>query len=315
MSISTPTTFVIGAGASECFGAPLAGELASRAKKLEPKDDLTQLLYHFYGIDAVNTWLGDFRSNQVVKSIDKFLQDRSHLQTYNEIGRSVMVGTLALALQRTAMSPEGREDWVDEIVAAMADGTSSLGEFERKNTGAQVVSFNFENFAQWRVVQNLEMRFRRSDRQDYEEVASRTFPVHHVHGLLPPLPVGAPWDDMRGGAASWLEWMPKAAKAIRSVHDTEVDQAVLNKARAAVRDAHVVVWLGLHYHSENLDRLAVRGPVKGATRSGTSQRVIGSAFGLKAGRRDWVKERIAGISLAADDAKCLHVLENYNWRL
>jgi hypothetical protein len=305
--ISTRTTFIIGAGASERYGLPLGFDLLRSARELSPASPLVQLLYTKFGIDEVSEFIADLNSSPV-RSLDKFLQDRSNRPRFVEIGKYIIAGLMGLALNRAGERPNA-EDWIEEVLHRMAEGVSSLREFEQRNTGIQFVTFNFEMNIEDRVRANLKRRYPHED--GINDVAERTCPVHHVHGRLLSPPKGEMWSDLRGPTPSWIQWLDESAAAIRIVHDADVDHYLLSKACGAVTNAKVIVYLGLHYHPENLERLCISG-----TQNPTlGQSVFGSAYKLSPGECDWVREHVAGIRLGDPADTCLDVLNRFNWRL
>ncbi len=75
--ITTPTTFVIGAGASKDYGLPISSDLRKEAHGLLPQHSVYQLI-HEAGLctpDKLNQILDDLR-NQGTPSIDEFLFTR-----------------------------------------------------------------------------------------------------------------------------------------------------------------------------------------------------------------------------------------------
>ena len=72
--ITTPTTFVIGAGASKDYGLPTSVELRNEAHDLNPQDAAYQLVLEakLCTPDQLNNVLDDLRS-QGTRSIDAFL--------------------------------------------------------------------------------------------------------------------------------------------------------------------------------------------------------------------------------------------------
>lgn len=322
--ITTKTTFVVGAGASEPYGLPLAAELADRARGLSPKSPLVQLLYQKFQIQPVNDWLEDFKKQHI--SLDKFLQERHGYPGYTEIGKHVIAGLMGVAIQpgahvdddsysssvvifRTQHAADDARDWIECLVDVMALGTNSLADFGARNTGVQFVTFNFDTLIEDRIRGLLERRWP-AEAGLAADVRARCCPVHHVHGAITAPPSGPPWRELYGVTPGWNEWIAKAAAAIRIVHDTDVDQETILRATAALAGARVQVWLGLHYHQENLNRLGLAG---GAANAGKS--VFGTAFGVPPGRRGWVSRHITGIELGGPERTCMQFLDDVDWQL
>jgi hypothetical protein len=112
------------------------------------------------------------------------------------------------------------------------------------------------------------------------------FPVHHVHGKLPPLPTGHPSPNpLDEFTRPWLDWIVQATDAVRIVLDG-LDEPTLDLARKAVAAAEVLCFLGFAYADENLNgRLQLPGSL-----AGRSVNVFGSAKGETEGSRARVLE-------------------------
>ena len=74
--IHTPTTFVIGAGASASYGIPTAAAIFKASRNLTPIDDEYQLLLEtrIATVGSFTTFLEDLAEHPTADSIDSFLQ-------------------------------------------------------------------------------------------------------------------------------------------------------------------------------------------------------------------------------------------------
>lgn len=304
--ITTKTVFVIGAGASAPYGLPLGTDLIRLARHLQPDSELFKLLAGLYSVKDVRGCIDDLRQSPVA-SIDKFLQDRQEHPTTQTIGRSIIAAVMGSTIA-THRASSHQPDWIEELLHRMAEGVSSLDEFQAKNTGVTVVSFNFDNVVEDRVTMNLRRRYPHAGK-DSATAAASSCPVLHIHGRLSDPPSDRIWDGF-GVTRTWVEWLDAATRDLRLVHDASVDTELLERAVKALDEARVVIWLGLQFHVENLNRLRV-----GQRLLRHYQSVFGSAKGLPNGTREWVELRVDRIRLGTNDDTCLDVLRNFNWRV
>ena len=94
--IITPTTFVVGAGASNDYGLPTSVELRKEAHNLNPQHKAYQLILtaNLCTPEQLNKILDDLRS-QGTRSIDEFLFARQDDAATMKVGRALIALLLA----------------------------------------------------------------------------------------------------------------------------------------------------------------------------------------------------------------------------
>src|SRR2546426_8260559 len=121
--IRTPTTFVVGAGASRPYGLPVARDLHARARALSPQSDAYQLLVlssHSpeiatssgitpITVELLNNVLEDLRQSPA-PSIDAFLESRQSQPETMRVDRAILAMLMGEALRATREHtvPEGQ---------------------------------------------------------------------------------------------------------------------------------------------------------------------------------------------------------------
>jgi hypothetical protein len=312
--VRTPTTFVVGAGASKPFHLPLGSDLLTRSKRLEASSYEYQLVLWQTRIEAkrFNEVLADL-SKYPGPSIDDYLEKRRHSEDTQRIGRALIAAFMGVSIRGTRAAenskPEPKQDWIKYIVRQMVDGASTFDQFVTGNA-VRFVTFNFDSIIEERLHQLVSTTYDVGyDAQRLREAV----PVIHVHGRLPPPPLGPPSTSIGDVNNEWVTWLGPAAESIKVTAD-EIEASALSEARAAVESAEVLCFLGFSYHLTNLERLNI----PGLRRDKVSRVVFGSAFGLPAGERLRVIDRLmpaAGGSvpqLGGPTDTCVDVLEAFH---
>lgn len=149
--IRTPTTFIVGAGASCDYGLPSGRQLRDLACELTPRSSVYQLIYQsgIATVGELNDVLEDLRQH-LAPSIDTFLESRQDHQPTMRVGRALIAGLLgniigSIRNVRTfgdANAPDC--DWLNAVIEAMRAGAATWQTLAAGNTGVRFVTFNFD---------------------------------------------------------------------------------------------------------------------------------------------------------------------------
>jgi hypothetical protein len=321
--IRTPTTFIIGAGASKAYGLPVGVELLEKAQSLTNRSTVYQwivkakIVPNMTALDAV---LDDLRQHPA-PSIDAFLESRQDDDQTMRVGRALIAALLAESILAARDSDaawcahEPKADWICTLVDKMRAGAPSCKQFVEENRKAlRFVTFNFDRLVEARLGVALRSIYRgRIDEAEVAEAVSR-FEIIHVHGELPQFPSGPISYGDWGFSEPWLFWLLDAMTHIRVILD-DIDPETLARAREGIDRAQVVCFLGFAYATENLwgrldlpHRLAERGRLVS---------IFGSAKGLRAGERErvekmFMRETGRPIALGQYDGTCLDTLLDFH---
>jgi hypothetical protein len=291
--ITTPTTFVIGAGASKPYGLPLGYDLLLGARNLTPDSPLYQALIDGPDVSVRIQKLNSFREaarQYPGRSIDALLEDQ---HDHREIGHEVIAGLMNIAISRArakaaAYSVNAEEDWISYLVDKMRGGARGKAAHFCEMNAVQFVTFNFDSV--------LEERLRAAVRGLYGTTEGLVLPpIIHVHGTLPDFSL----------VRAEIRF---AAKEIRVIQD-ELDPAAVASAREALQWAEVICFLGFSYHPDNLQTLNVPGIFR---RSTTMPQVFGSALDVFDGESASVNALLGNrVTLGKRDQNSLLFLREY----
>lgn len=310
--IKKTITFVVGAGSSCSFGLPSGQDLVTRARSLTPESRVFRLLQECeFDPGLLNQLVHELREDFSAASIDQFLDARQDRPEVVHAGRALIAGLLGAVIatdnhDRPRMSDD---DWLMLLLQKMRDGAGrSCSEFLDRNQGVRFVTFNFDSLIEERMLQAIRAMFPRATDAELDR-AQAQLEVVHVHGRLPPPPpVELEFEAKFGGYPQWAGWLKAATPCVRVVFD-DIEEAVVERARQAIRESRTVCFLGFAYSTENLHRLGVIGPMA------NGPLMVGSSFGLSRSDREQIKSRIGDAGGPAlelgEGLRCRATLEHF----
>ena len=313
--ITRPTTFVVGAGASNDYGLPTSVELRMEANSLTPQHRAYQLI-HRNGLCTpaqLNEVLEDLRS-QGTTSIDEFLFARQDDAITMKIGRALIALLLAKHFPRVSSPDElgGFRDWLGYIIGKMQSGAPDCEAFARGNAEVRFVTFNFDSIIEDRLEKAIRNLSRGAAEAHFQETVSAIRrQIIHVHGQLPPPPHSdsqLEFDDL----SEWIAWLSSAPSQIRVVLD-QIENNTLVATQRAVKRSKILCFLGFAYARDNLTRLGFPNAIdRGVDDEIVSRHIFGTAFRMRPGEAAWVADKLTSRALLGGESEgCVDFLRNH----
>jgi hypothetical protein len=251
-----PTVFVVGAGASIPFGFPSGLSLLREAKALRP-DDITKKTNRILNPQQVEELSSVLRDCQE-ESIDAMLEQQEPI--LQAAGKRI----IAQSILRAEFSSRGGNardggDWFQYLFSRMAEGVSALDAFISKND-VTFITYNYDRLIEYKLMAGLRAKFKAND----DLWPTITDKIIHLHGSLGTLfkstdyvPFGAIHRTRPSAVldAAINEYLVVCERTIKIVHEPKPDGESFDKARAALRRAHAVFFLGFGFGRTNVDRL------------------------------------------------------------
>ena len=316
--ITTPTTFVVGAGASNDYGLPTSFQLRQEAHKLNSQHTAYPLIIEakLCTPEQLNAILDDLRS-QGTGSIDEFLFARQDDALTMRVGRALIALLLGIHFSDVS-SPDSlvteQSDWLGYIIDKMKTGARDCQAFVQGNEEVRFVTFNFDSIIEDRLEKAIRNLYRgNAEKQLRSAVEAIHRQIIHVHGQLPPPPgpllprrAFVDWDE-------WISWLSSAPSQICVVQD-QIENNTLLATQRAVRRSKILCFLGFAYASDNLTRLDLPNAIDhGVEGEFIIRPVFGTAFGLRPGEKAWVMNKLANRPELGDESEgCFDFLRNHH---
>lgn len=243
MMFDPSTVLILGAGASNPYGFPLGRDLkqriiqhasdvnSSQSKQMQEAGYSEAQIRDFH-IDLVRS---------IHPTIDAFLEDRP---SHREIGAFAIAQALMPLENEDTLYPH--KDWYPMLFREF-----NLKDADSVAEVTAIVTFNYDRSVEHYLAETTRRTFEAQTRDAALAKLSRV-PILHVHGLMGSYPE-MPYKPQRT-----TDDIKLGAKGISMIHDDHLDNtAEFNRARALVKTAVDVVFLGFGYDRRSLRRLGI----------------------------------------------------------
>jgi len=272
--IETPTTLVLGAGASVAYGLPLNSELTSKLYRLSSSSEFGHraLITAGFGTAEITGFSEEFRASQAL-SIDDFL---THRIDYSRIGKAAIAAiireheSVGGLLQR----PSVEDHWYMYLWGRLTDDAS----FEALNRNRlTVVTFNYDRSLEQYLTYAMGARFKRAPEECSQRLSEGWVRIIHVYGKI----VGDYGRKSNTPDEIQASLTDDALANLRVIPEGRNEDPVLSQARDALLRAERICFLGFSFQKLNLDRLAARTSCTDLHYGQTVRRPVwGTAYGL-----------------------------------
>lgn len=300
--IKKTTTFVLGAGASCCFGFPTGAELREKICNLsESAGNPSARRIFDIGLKNINNPSSDFLNSfrkSAVPSIDSFLARR---QGFDEIGKLAIAACLMSAENEDNLnsvgSKQGNSDWYGYLWEHMLEGCFTTDEL-LKNNRVTFVSFNYDRSLEIFLHNAIKHTFRLSD-EDANSISSQ-FTVHHVHGSLgklKPETIAFHYgtfkiDEDDYQIASLVRHAIESLRVIPAARDKKVDGEVFYDLKSADQ----IIFLGYGFDPQNNEKLGMSDLLKDIQQDGLRlPDLYATHFGLTPSEKEHAFKSIFGV--------------------
>jgi hypothetical protein len=248
LMITTPTVFILGAGASAPHKFDTGETLLRNARNMAPLT-LMEYIKPLQSYEA--TPLRDALINTGDLSIDAMLETRRDIQNAGKM----LMARMLLHQERNALGNlhVAERDWYGTLFTAM-DAPTVEAALAQKVT---FITYNYDRSLEYRLAHAWRVKF---DPHQLVHAPSIQRMFIHLHGQLGFLPEVGGEGGMRvpygGSAAGITDGDVLEAKGhMKIVSEPHPDEPQFIKAREALSQAERVVFLGFGFAPRNLERL------------------------------------------------------------
>lgn len=262
--IDTPTTLILGAGASVPFGFPTAGKLiydiwelvsgkSEDQQLLEEDQRLLKIIADNYNISHLpKSFCRDLHLSQQ-PSVDDFIERRPE---YLDIGKLSIHYVIHHYEKKKFMEDPRDFDWYHELWKIL--NVTKLDDF--RNNKLSIITFNYDRSLEFYLITSIRSSFPNISFDNAKEILFQTIPIIHIYGSLGEiissntscldskyLSYGG---ELKGyGYNDWC----KNLKIIPENHQSES----LLEARKLISKSERIYFLGFGYGETNLKRLEI----------------------------------------------------------
>lgn len=304
--ITKPTVLILGAGASINYGFPSGLQLKAhicneiRRKSRRTYNDLVSYRYEGHVQEDVPEHVKDFYNNLLLSSemsIDAFLE---HNPEYSEIGRRAIANVLLRRENHVELFDNWIDKWLDpenkdkHWYQLLFSKLNARFEDFKKNK-LKIITFNYDRSLEYFLLQSMKAKYSAHDDAEILEKL-KSIPILHIYGKLGKLPgydseeSSVPY-GLGQDPGRYREHIDSASEQIITIHQAEEMQKVLKEARAYLRWAKRIYFLGFGYDQTNMELLFDDNGTNLLTASGLTlgDRCFGTAMGVSPHRMEYLR--------------------------
>lgn len=286
--ITTPTVFVLGAGASMPYGYPSGYGLVKKIfNNISDDEKVSDILF-----DLEMEGTKSFRYNLIRSrrlSIDSFLE---HWPRYQIIGKLAIASVLTQCEKDSLNKFDDLEndgDWYKYLFDKM---NTSFDDFD--NNQVSFITFNYDRSLEHYLFDALLNAYEYSTQEECAKKL-KNIPILHMYGKLDNLP----WENWeKEGSVRDYGTIPSAndllntSKGINIIHEIDEDP-VFKRAQNLLDNADEIHFIGLNLLNRlNLDRLQIKSVLNlenSMNRSILNKKVYGTCFGIEDGQKQSIQ--------------------------
>ncbi len=326
--ITTPTTLILGAGASYPYGFPLGKKLVDdildlfpRMEYVEnvdtfrfPKTDFIRKLKHLEFEDVFMYEFSNNLRNSKVDSIDSFLENKENSE-FLEIGKISILQ--AISSYENSQELFNTDDWYRILWNALYANTKSKEGFRLNKVS--IITYNYDRSLEYYLLNCIKHSYNLSDK-DACILLFNTIKIIHVHGKMGYFQIQDKELNLNMGFYNILNYgeditdynkLKTLSKNIKIIHDENINESdEIKEANRILANTIRICFLGFGYAEDNIKRLKI------SNQYGTTE-ICGSAFDMS-DKEIAVKTTnfiflnpYAHINLYNKNAKCNEFLKNH----
>jgi hypothetical protein len=301
--IQTPTTLILGAGASIPYNFPSGRNLLLEVcnNLRDSQNDFFKLIYSSTTNDI--SLIENFRNallHSSQPSIDAFIEKRPE---FLEIGKATIIAALLPYENKKILDRNGNYRWYEYLFSKLL--LKNPEDFA--NSKFSILTFNYDRSFDYCLFYSLKESFGLSEEKTVELI--NKIPIIHLYGKLGDLPSRGE-NIMEYGYCQIRPLqsfdIKRLLKEIKIIHEVDSETDEIRKAKEIIRDSVVIAFLGFGYHQLNIQRI-----MSALTKNGKSKAIYGTAFEIAPNDKENIKKtfnRYGGINLGGSNQEIIPFL-------
>jgi hypothetical protein len=284
--LNEPTVFVIGAGAGHELNMPLGDQLSGTiANDVDLYFDHSGLTKGQPRIAEALRRIGALRKTRMnefiaagrmiasgiryTRSIDNFIYTHSDKDTVKQVAKVAIVHTIISAERGSYLyvddtkhpftfndEPKVRKSWMYDFFSLLQDGIVESRNLERIFDNLAIINFNYDRCVEHFLHRAMQELYPTKGEGYLRELINEKLKIIHPYGLVGNLPWQRRGSAVRfGGDRYETEDLAKLSDQIYTFNEQMADTGELSVIRRHVNDAARIVFLGFHFHKQNMELL------------------------------------------------------------
>jgi hypothetical protein len=282
--LNKPTVFVIGAGAGVEVGMPVGNELATKiAEETNFRFDAGQQvggdervwtasrnMALAAGLDQTSTLsAGRMIATGIAyaQSIDNYVHTHCDKESVKIVAKNAIVHRILEAERNSSLfidqaqaefgrfkdEDRVRRSWLQAFFSTLQDGVIEAYNIEDIFDNFGIINFNYDRCIEHFLFQAMQRLYPAKGTGYLADLINRKLKIIHPYGVVGELEWQGSGPSIQFGAKDDSYDLAKLSAGIRTYNEEVEDKKKINELRDLVSAAQRIVFLGFHFHKQNIE--------------------------------------------------------------
>jgi hypothetical protein len=278
-----PTALIIGAGAGFDIEMPMGDRLAGLIAEavdfnirsgdvLKGDARIAQALQN----QASGDWGQYVDAGKMIaqgirysRSIDNYVHAHSDKEAVKVLAKIAIVQTILdaekgsdISIERKVHPPTFKNEpkaygsWLTELFTVLRDGVIEAKNLDKIFDNLTIINFNYDRCIEHYLFHLMQRLYPSKGEGYVTELINAKLKVVHPYGVVGKLPWQSKVDAVRFGGEENGNDLGKLSEHIRTYNEEVDDKEKINEIRKAIEEARRMVFLGFHFHKQNVELLS-----------------------------------------------------------
>lgn len=276
-----PTVLVIGAGAGFDINMPLGEDLAERIAKAvdfyidggEYKKGDRRIAE---ALQRTGEWGSFLTAGRMIaggikysRSIDNYVHAHSDKEAVKTVAKMAIVQTILDAEKdcHIGIAPdkhppcfkdEGKtyKSWLSDFFSVLQDGVIEAKNLDKIFDNLTIINFNYDRCVEHFLFYVMQRLYPSKGERYVTELINAKLKILHPYGVVGNLPWQCKTNAVHFGGAGPYSDLATLSGQIRTYNEEVDDKQKIGEIRQAVAKAKIIVFLGFHFHKQNVELLS-----------------------------------------------------------
>jgi hypothetical protein len=203
------------------------------------------------------------------RSIDNYVHSHSDKEAVKTVAKMAIVQTILdaekechIAIDSKVNPPrfkdegEAHKSWLSDFFTVLQDGIVEAKNLDRIFDNLTIISFNYDRCVEHYLFHVMQRLYPSKGEGFVTELITSKLKILHPYGVVGNLPWQSRTNAVHFGGGSHDNDLAALSSQIRTYNEEVDDKEKIAQVRAAMASAKRIVFLGFHFHKQNVELLA-----------------------------------------------------------
>jgi hypothetical protein len=151
---------------------------------------------------------------------------------------------------------KAHDSWLSDFFTTLQDGIIEAKNLDKIFSNLTIINFNYDRCLEHYLFHVMQRLYPSKGETYVADLINATLKVHHPYGVIGNLPWQSRTNAVQFGGASDGDDIGSLSSQIRTYNEEVDDTKKIEEIRAAMAEAKQIVFLGFHFHKQNVELLS-----------------------------------------------------------